>query len=202
MIEVLVYIKHHLIFIWDFIEWINSILFYMFFGKRLKSVSDVVLEKFSGLECKELQIPDLIELEDFFRKQPESAYKFFNPHGFDLKSLHKKKRDKSFLMIGFYKNNHLAGYCFIRFFFNKKAFRGKIVGVDYQGQGIAKQMGILTTCICQKMGFRLFATISKENVKSIASSRAVNDIRIVKELPDNYIYVEYLIKNDDNKISL
>lgn len=55
-------------------------------------------------------------------------------------------------------------------------------------------MGRLTTEICQLAGFRLFATISRNNVKSISSSKAVNDICIIKELPNDYLYVEYLLK--------
>jgi len=37
-------------------------------------------------------------------------------------------------------------------------------------------------------GFRLFATISKANLSSIASSKAVNSIQIIEELPGDYIY--------------
>lgn len=95
-------------------------------------------------------------------------------------------------MIGAFDKNELVGYCFLRCFFNKQAFRGKIVDVEHQGRGIAKKMGIVMTEICKKMKFRIFATISKDNVKSIASSKAVNEMKIIKELPDNYLYVEYL----------
>ena len=55
-------------------------------------------------------------------------------------------------------------------------------------------MGLVTTQICHDMGFRLFATISKKNVKSMAYSKAVNEVRVIKELADDYIYVEYLLK--------
>ena len=42
--------------------------------------------------------------------------------------------------------------------------------------------------------FKLFATIPKDNVKSIASSKAVNEVRVVKELPNDYLDVKYLLK--------
>ena len=57
-------------------------------------------------------------------------------------------------------------------------------------------MGKLMTDICLLLNFRVFATISKKNVKSMASSQAVNRIRIIKELPDDYLYVEYLLKDN------
>ena len=88
----------------------------------------------------------------------------------------------------------IIGYFFIRFFANRKAFRGKMVDVNFQGRGIAKNMGRIMTDVALGAGFRLFATISKDNLSSLASSKAVNEIRIVAELDNNYIYIEYLSK--------
>ena len=196
MVKFLIYLKHHFTFLWSIIEWFNSIIFYLLYGRKLDKKLNVLLndKSFKGFSFKRLKKDDMVKLESFFNNQPESAYTFFNPHKFDEKSLVEKSKDHSFIMIGLFDNNKIIGYCFLRCFFNKKSFRGKIVDVNYQGKGIAKQMGILTTEICQSMSFRLFATISKDNVKSIASSKAVNDVRIVKELPDDYLYVEYLLK--------
>lgn len=193
MIRLLVYIKHNLLFVWDIIEWFNSLLFYILYGKSIKRVIYNVLKESSDeIQFKLLGKEDMHHLAIFFEKQPESAFIFFKPHPFDLKSLLKKKKDSSFIMIGAFDKNELVGYCFLRCFFNKQAFRGKIVDVEHQGRGIAKKMGIVMTEICKKMKFRIFATISKDNVKSIASSKAVNEMKIIKELPDNYLYVEYL----------
>lgn len=97
-------------------------------------------------------------------------------------------------MFGTFDGDQIIGYFFIRFFINRKAFRGKMVDAKYQGKGIAKKMGILMTEIALGSGFRLFATISRENMSSLASSKAVNQIKVVEELKDNYLYVEYLPK--------
>lgn len=195
MIRVLLYIKHHVPFVWLFIEWLNSLIFHILYGKKLRNYVLSLLSNLSSeYDYRLLEKRDMVYLYDFFLKQPAEAFRFFKPHGFDLLSLQKKNRDKSFIMIGTFRDEDLVGYCFLRCFFNKQAFRGKIVDYRYQGRGIAKQMGFLTTSICQKLGFRLFATISKDNIKSIASSKAVNTVQIIKELPDNYVYVEYLSK--------
>ncbi len=194
MVKFLVWLKHHLSFIWCFIEKINSWLFKLIYGRKVATCS--FPNQVNDVKFKILSQNDMEDLAVFFSKQPKSSFQFFKPHGFDISSLKKKQKDPAFMMIGCYKNNELAGYAFLRFFFNKQAFRGKIVSPKFQGQGLAKQMGILTTQICQQLNFRLFATISRDNIKSIASSKAVNDIRIVKELPDNYLYVEYLLKNN------
>lgn len=198
MVRFLVYIKHHLGVIWTLIEWANTILFKWFYSKRLNRIISTIFEKNadSVISFRKLGKQDMVELESFFHKQPESAFLFFKPHGFSLEDLISKNKDQSFIMIGAYIGEKLVGYCFLRCFFNRQAFRGKIVDVNYQGRGIAKKMGMLTSKLCLELGFRLFATISKDNVKSIASSKAVNEIRVVKELPDNYMYVEYLLKKE------
>ena len=125
-------------------------------------------------------------------RQPEGFDKYFKPHAFDLNTYRKVLKNKTYLLIGAFDEEILIGYCFIRFVANKSAYRGKIVDRAYQGRGIAKQMGVIMTEIALGAGFRLFATISKKNVASMKSSNAVNEIRIIKELPDDYVYIEYL----------
>lgn len=195
MVKLLIYIKHHLSFIWKFIEWSNSMLFFILFNKKVNQAL-IILNKNRNqpFTYRRLDNMDMKQLAEFFQRQPESAYTFFKPHKFDENSLRKKNKDHSFIMIGTFDGEKLIGYSFLRCFFNKQAFRGKIVDSKYQGRGIAKEMGKLTTEICLYMNFRIFATISKDNIKSIASSKAVNEVRIIKELPDNYLYVEYLLK--------
>ena len=41
-------------------------------------------------------------------------------------------------------------------------------------------------------GFRVFATVSKNNAGSLASSKALSEIRIIEELPDNDILIEHI----------
>lgn len=195
MVKLLIYIKHHLSFIWSWIEMGNDILFNLLYGKRLNDNLGKLLKKYeSEYSYRLLRDSDMTVLSDFFSNQPENAFIYFKPHAFDVYSLKRKNKDHSFIMIGVFAGQQLIGYCFLRCFFNKQAFRGKIVDVKYQGRGIAKQIGHLTTEVCQLLGFKLFATISKDNVKSIASSKAVNEVRVVKELPNDYLYVEYLLK--------
>lgn len=77
---------------------------------------------------------------------------------------------------------------------NGKAFRGKIVGVDFRGRGIAKTFGTLTTEIASAFGLGLFGTISKANSASMASSKSSNEIKIIEELPNDYLLIQYLPK--------
>lgn len=141
-----------------------------------------------------LNTDDMLELSHFFSEQPIDSFIFFRPHDFDYKSLVRKAGDKSFIMLGVKERNQLIAYGFLRCFMNGKAFRGKIVDIHHQGKGIAKYLGKIMTLLAEYLNLRLFATISKDNIKSIASSKAVNNIRVIKGLPNNYLYVEYLRK--------
>ena len=67
-----------------------------------------------------------------------------------------------------------------------------LVDYNYQGQGIARKMGRAMFRIAWTNHFRTFATVSRNNSRALAAYRAINDFKVVKELPDNYIYIEYL----------
>lgn len=196
MIRILLFIKHKCGFIWAITEWFNSLLFGILYSKKLNLLQgrlDAVNSN-SAYKVELLGKEDMQPLATFFAKQPEEYFSFFKPHKFDYKSLLRKNREKSFIMIGVREGDAIIGYGFLRCFFNGKSFRGKMVDIEHQGKGIAKQLGVAMTIMAEVLNLKLYATISKDNVKSISSSRAVNNIHVIKELPDNYIYVEYLKK--------
>lgn len=194
MMRFLLFLKHKCGFIWSIVEFFNGLLFRLLYGKKMKSAVKEALDnqETGSFRFAVLGKVDAEQLCEFFKKQPEKMFEFFKPHAFDLKTIKRKIADKAFVTIGCFDQNKLIGYCFIRCFFNGKAFRGKIVDADYQGRGIAKKMGALMSDICFACGLRLYATISKDNLASINSSKAVNEIVVVEELPDDYVYIQYL----------
>lgn len=84
----------------------------------------------------------------------------------------------------------IVGYFFLRCFADGKAFKGRIVDYRCRNQGIAKLMGNIINEIVIKLKLRLFTTISPENYASLASTKAVNDIKIVRTLDNGYYYIE------------
>mgnify|MGYP003310122073 FL=1 len=60
-------------------------------------------------------------------------------------------------------------------------------------------MGQIMTNIASEAGFRVYATISKSNVASLQSAKAGSKIKVIKELPDDYLYIEIL--KDPNYVS-
>lgn len=196
MIKYIKWIKVHFRFLWTIIQFVNSCLVDMLYGNRIKDSVRKFLPYTDAHHYiyRQAQQSDIDALVLLMQQQPAGFDTYFKPHAFDLKGFANVLNDKSFYAFVTLDNEKIIGYSFIRFFFDQKAFRGKMVDYRYQGQGIAKQMGMLMTNIAFGAKYRLFATISSHNVQSLASSKAVNTIKILKELDDDYYYIEYLSK--------
>lgn len=183
-------------FLWNLIEWGNALVFALTHKAALNKIP-AILKDCSGEQyiLRMAKPIDAIPLSIFFAEQPAEAFKFFKPHGFDEKSLLKVIRNKAFLTFLVLENEKIIGYFFLRCFVNGKSFRGKIVDYRYRGKGIAKLQGLAMTKVSIAAGIRMFGTISPDNYASLASSKAVNEVRIVKTLDNGYYYIEYLPKN-------
>ncbi|MDY6385932.1 MAG: hypothetical protein SPL21_00490 [Fibrobacter sp.] len=157
-----------------------------------------ILNECSGTYTLRMVEPaDAPALAKFFAEQPEEAFKFFKPHAFDEKTLSKIIRNRAFLTFLVLDGEKIVGYFFLRCFVNGKSFRGKIVDYRYRGKGIAKLQGLAATKVASALEMRVFGTISPENYASLASSKAVNEVRIVETLENGYYYIEYLPKKDE-----
>ena len=194
MMRILIFIKHHLSFLWSIAEWCNGLVFSVLYKDKVLETARKVCNDYSGKElifcCIEKK--DISNLSAFFYKQSEESYRYFKPHAFDEKTLLKLWNNSSFFQfIVKTTDNQIAGYFLIRFFVNKKAFVGFLVGNTFQGNGIAKQMCRIALNICWENNFRTFATVSKENTRALAAYRRINDFTVLKELSDNYLYIEY-----------
>ena len=130
----------------------------------------------------------------FFERQPDEAFLFFKPHEFDKKSIKRLQQNKAFLAYVLIdsSNDNISGYCFNRSFFHGKGFRGRIVDIDYRGKGLGTSMNRILNEVGFGIGLRLFETVSKDNVASYRSALSASNVRVVKELPHNELYLEIL----------
>ena len=134
------------------------------------------------------------KIVDFFMRQPKEAYTYFHPHEFDFKSIRRLQGNKSFLayLVVDKAKGYIAGYCFNRCFFNGQGFRGRMVDFAYRGKGLATVMNKILNEIGFGMGLRLFETVSRNNVASYRSALSASKVRIVKEMPNNELYLQIL----------
>lgn len=185
-------LRDKLSWLWDIIEMVNSCLFSLRYGKRLKAFSFTTIP--DGYEVKNLCEVPTESLVAFFKQQPEEAYTYFHPHGFDVESIKKLQRSSAYMayVLVDKEKNEMAGYCFNRSFFHGVGFRGRMVDVNYRGKGLGTAMNRMLNEVGFFLGLRLFETVSKDNVASYKSALSASSVKVVKELPDNELYLEIL----------
>ena len=186
------FLRDKLGWLWNWIESINSWLFSLRYGKRLKSFSFSVIPV--GYDILPLREVDTEILVAFFERQPEDAFAFFKPHGFDKKSITRLQRNHSFLAYVLMDNTNgeIAGYCFNRCFFHGVGYRGRMVGIDYRGKGLGTAMNKMLNEVGFGIGLRLFETVSTDNVASYRSALSASNVKVVKEMDNNELYLEIL----------
>jgi len=186
------FLRDKLSWLWDFIELVNSWLFSLRFGRRLKGFSFYSVPE--GYEIKPLCEVTTEKMVEFFKQQPKEAYTFFHPHGFDADSIKKLQRSKAFLAYVLIdkESGNIAGYCFNRSFFHGVGFRGRMVDINYRGKGLGTAMNKILNEVGFGIGLRLFETVSKDNVASYKSALSASNVKVVKELPHNELYLEII----------
>ena len=183
-------LRDKLSWLWNIIEWINGVIFYMRYGKKLKTFAFTTVP--DGYDIVPIKMIPTSELVAFFERQPEESFSYFHPHGFDAGSIKVIQRNKAFLgyILIDSTNEKIAGYCFNRCFFHGVGYRGRMVDIDYRGKGLGTAMNKILNEVGFGIGLRLFETVSKDNVASYRSALSASNVKVVKELPDNELYLE------------
>lgn len=192
------FLRDHLPWIWDLVDLLNAALFSLRYGSRLRKVeaallAQLVLDKsqtaYRVLPLRQVPTESLVA---FFARQPEEAYRFFKPHGFDANSIQKLQRNRAFLAYVLMDDSQVAGYCFNRSFFHGKGFRGRQVGIGYRGRGLGTVMNRLLNEVGFGVGLRLFETVNKDNVASYRSAMSASQVKVLEEMEGNDLYLEIL----------
>lgn len=189
---ILIYLKHKMPWLWGFIEMVNGMVFNFFYGHKLipTTLKYLPYKHKDDFIYKRLEHINLKDLSDLLSHQKDM--KFFQPHSFDLKTIKRLFNNPSFLMMGVFKNDKIVGYFFLRFFVNKKAFIGRMVTLEYQRLGLAKEMSKIMYGITWDMGFRCLTTISEDNKAIFDLHKKESNVRFLKNLSNKYHLVEIL----------
>ena len=178
--------------LWNIIESFNGMLFSLRYGKRMRAISFTNIPE--GYNIVELRNVSTERMVAFFTHQPEDAYTYFRPHAFDAKSIKRLQNNRAFLgyVLIDQANDRIAGYCFNRCSFHGQGFRGRMVDIDYRGKGLGIAMNKILNEVGFGIGLRLFETVSKDNVTSYRSAFSASNVKVVKEMPHNELYLEIL----------
>jgi len=200
MEKILLFIKHHFRFLWNIIEWVNGLIFSLFYRSRLEKVIPRIFDESpsSSFSFKRLVLSDAGSLYSLIEDQEASDLEYFRPHGFDLRSIKKQFRNRSFLMMGVFNRDTMIGYFFLRFFINKKCFVGRLIDKHYRGQGIGLVMNYIMYETSWRMGYRCLSTISKNNTSVMRAHAKNPTMRVLKELQNDYLLVEFTRESQDS----
>lgn len=178
--------------LWNIIEWVNGLGFSMRYGKKLKKLVFTEIPKGYGI-VPFCDIPTE-KMVAFFEHQPEEVFTFFRPHGFDAKSIKRLQKNRAFLgyVLIDKSNGQIAGYFFNRCFFHGVGYRGRMVDINYRGKGLGTAMNKILNDVGFGIGLRLFETVSKDNVASYKSALSASNVKVVKEMSNNELYLEIL----------
>lgn len=193
-------IKARFGFLWDAIEWGNAEVFALMHRKEMARIPELLADCSGRYQLRLATREDVEQMKDFFEAQPEEAFTFFQPHDFDKKSVERVVINKSFLTFIALDGDEIVGYFFMRSFVNGKTFKGYMVGIDHRGQGVAREMGIAMNRVSRELRLRMFKSISPKNPASLAVTKKINDIKIIKTLHNGDMLIECFEKVDNHRM--
>lgn len=193
IVRLLIYIKHRIPFIWHLVELVNGALFSLLHkNKMLAEASRALAEVKGDYQLRFLGERDLRELSQLLQTQSKSRVEFFKPHKFNLDALNERLRDPAFIMFGAFAGERLVGYFFLRCFWNRKCFVGRLIDAPYERRGIGRMMNWVMYTTAWRAGFRCLTTVSKNN-SAVMRSHANNPVdKVIRPLSGGYQLVEFI----------
>lgn len=193
MTAFLLFIKHNVPAIWALIDWLNAVLFRILHGGRVKKAAEGCISEFTHerYRIRMLGEDHAEPLAALLAAQSEERVAFFHPHGFDRATILKLCRNPSFLMFGVFAGEEIVGYFFLRCFWNRKSFVGRMITEAHEGKGAGRVMNQILYNTAWRSGFRCMTTISKNNAMVMRAHAGNPTYFVVRELPNDYILVEF-----------
>ena len=134
---------------------------------------------------------DLPALDRLLGAMPEAHLEFFHPHGFDAKSLRLVLGSRAFMTYGLFIEDALMAYALLKVSPTGVAFAGSLVSFDHTGRGIGKFLSKYMYWQAALADFTPHATISRNNLASLRAYRADRESRVVAELANDYLLIEF-----------
>jgi len=194
VVKVLIYVEHRYPFLWRIVEWVNGFIFKLLYGREFVQSAAGACRVFSRVRYRArlLTVADLGSLEALLAAQAPNRLTWFHPHGFDRKSLSAEFHNPAFLMMGVFDGPVMAGYFFLRCFWTRKCFVGRLVDQEYEGLGIGGMMNEIMYRTGWYNHFRVLSTISRNNHRVMRAHAGNPALKVLKELRNDYLLVEFV----------
>lgn len=193
MVGFLIYLKRRFESLWGLVEKINAVLLGIFYPKITRcnstALNEIPSTEFDFSMVRTEDIDALIELR---KRQTNDYLKYFDPHRFDEQTLRKMIGNKAYILMKVTpkKQKEVVGYFFLRCFFIGTAFHGLIVDERYTNRGMGTLMWKISNEICTAHRFKMYATVSKNNLPSLVSAGKATDVTVKKNLPNDFLLIE------------
>lgn len=189
----LLLIKHRMPWLWGLIERLNVPLYCLLHRQRMAGQAEQVFARYGldGFEFRPLDVSDLDKLQDLIERQEPERLRHFQPHGFDDATLNRMYANPAFLMFGVFSGGCLVGYFFLRCFWNRCCFVGRLIDEPFEGQGIGRVMNQIMYHTAWWSGFRCMTTVSKHNKAIMRSHERNPHARVRHALPNDYLLIEF-----------
>ncbi|MCH8478625.1 MAG: hypothetical protein LAT56_11860 [Wenzhouxiangella sp.] len=199
--RLLLWIKHRAPWLWVLVDAVNGLLYRLLHARRMRGIAEQVCAdaEFAGFRARLLAHSDLADLEALLARQGSVRLKHFKPHDFDGEALLRAWRNPAFLMFGVFETVDdpatppvLVGYFYLRGFWNRRCFGGRLIDKDYEGRGIGSLMNQVMYETAWQSGFRCLSTISKNNARIMRAHAQNPALVVLDELPGEMLFVEFL----------
>lgn len=178
------YIRDHQPWIWQLLESTNSMLFHIRYRRAVcQAIHDVqkIAAPYRMVAISEMPTDELVS---FFARQPEEAFRWFRPHGFDAQSIRQLQRNRAFLAFVLKEQNNIVGYFFLRCSAGGSCYLGRMVDHQHYGQGIATLMNRISIQMSEAIHLKSYQTISPDNLSSLGSTKRAYRLQLIETLPN------------------
>ena len=165
------------------------------YGQRIKAarrealITGTVSDK--DAQVRELKVADSSRLQNFLNDLSDEYLEYFRPHAFDSSGIGSVLSSRAILTYGVFVGVEMRAYALLKIAPTGSAFIGLVAHPEMSGRGLGRFIVEYLYWQASLAGFRTRSTISKKNNSSIKSHQAVSDFRVVAELPNDYIMIEF-----------
>ncbi|MCG5529229.1 MULTISPECIES: GNAT family N-acetyltransferase [Halorhodospira] len=188
-------IKHRFPSVFRFIETLARMVTALRYGRSAqRALSQARIEgqvRGAPAVIRPLNLSDAVTLHEFLNRLPEEHVEHFHPHGFEQQVLGSIIQSRAYMTYGLFVDEELVGYALLKLAPTGSAYIGRLLHPQYAGMGLGSLLATYLYWQASTAGLRPRSTISKQNEASLGSHRAAGSFRVVSELPNDYLLIEF-----------
>lgn len=150
-----------------------------------------------GALIRHLRDSDGQSLLSFISTIPKDYLKYFSPHGFGGKAVHRVLTSSMFMTYGIIVDGKIIAYALLKVSPSGAAYIGRLVSPQFAGKGLGSFLGRFLYWQAYLSGLRPRSTINRDNIASLKSHQRNKNYRIIGQLPNNYLLIEFPFQPED-----